>query len=98
MVKRLVYPLLAVGATALLLAMPVSAATPAAAWTIHSFALPGSFSEGDSTRCMAEVGSKEPLCDAYQVTVRDAGSLAMDGSTITLTDTLPAGVTVRKVE
>jgi hypothetical protein len=37
------------------------------------------------------------LCDVYEVVARDAGSTAMDASTVTLTDTLPAGVTAQKV-
>jgi hypothetical protein len=76
------------------------AATPAAGWSIHSFALPSSFSTGDNAQCLStfEIEGRPPLCDAYEVTARNAGSVAMDGSTIALADTLPAGTTLRKIQ
>ncbi len=77
------------------------AVVAAAGWSIHSFATPSGFSEAHDVQCVNSIANPEggaaPLCDAYQVTVRDAGSLAMDGSTVTLSDTVPASVTVRKV-
>jgi len=61
-----------------------SAATPAPHWTVESFASPTNFAAGQK--------------DSYQVTARDAGSLATtENTTITLTDTLPEGLTEREV-
>ncbi len=80
---------------------PAGAVVSAAGWSIHSFAMPSGFSEAQNGQCLSDVaaptGGVAPRCDGYQVTVRDAGSLAMDGSTVTLSDTVPAGLTVRKV-
>jgi hypothetical protein len=82
----------------LLLAGPVSAAAPVAAWSLHAQALPtGGPSVADNTGCLESLGGQGEGCDAYEVVARDAGSAAMDGSTVTLTDTLPAGVTVQRV-
>ncbi len=77
-------------------AAPSSAAAPAPRWAIHSTAAPSNFSASDSALCES-TSSGEP-CDAYQVTAVDAGSLAMNGDAVTVTDTLPAGVTVREVK
>jgi hypothetical protein len=77
----------------LLLAAPATAATPAPGWTIHSFAAPTSFSANDSAECLS-TGSR---CDAYQVTATNAGSQPTDGSTVTLTDTLPSDLTVQVI-
>jgi hypothetical protein len=76
-------------------AQGAGAVAPAAGWSIHSFAAPSTFSEGDTPRCLES--SQSLRCDAYQVTVRDAGSRSGDGSTVTLTDALPAGLTVQRV-
>ncbi len=79
------------------------AAVPTAGWSIHSFATPSSFSTDDDVLCAHEVegGHADELskvCDTYEVLVRNAGSLPGDGGTVALTDVLPAGVTLRKVE
>jgi hypothetical protein len=87
--------LVAAGCLSVVFAGAAGAATPAAGWSVHSFALPSSFSAGQDAQCLSPVSR---LCDAYEVTARDAGSVAMDGSMITLTDTLPAGTTVQEVE
>jgi uncharacterized repeat protein (TIGR01451 family) len=55
-----------------------------AGWKIDSFAAPTNFSP-------SEGGS-------YQVEVRNAGSVASNGSPITITDTLPKGLTAESVE
>jgi hypothetical protein len=81
MVKRLMCSLLFVLACGLLSAGSVWAVTPGAGLTIESFASPSTFSTGDGE-------------DVYKVMVRNAGSEQTDGSPITVTDTLPAGLKV----
>jgi hypothetical protein len=83
---------------AALFAGAASAATPAPGWTIDGFPTPTHFSEGDNARCLQglENGNTE-TCDAYEISVADAGSVASDGSAITLDDLLPAGLKVQKV-
>ncbi len=79
-------------------AAPVFAATPAPGFTIDSFAAPTNFSANDNEDCVSTVSQQKPLCDAYEVTVINAGSKPTEeGSEVTLTDTLPAGLTVQKV-
>jgi hypothetical protein len=41
--------------------------------------------------------ASEPLCDGYQVTVMNAGIRPTDGSTVTVADALPEGLTVQRV-
>ena len=60
------------------------AASPAAGFTIGAFATPSYF---------AAAGD-----DAYRVTVRNAGSLPTNGELVTLSDGLPEGLTVQKIE
>jgi hypothetical protein len=82
-------------------ATSVLAATPAAGWGIHSFAVPSVFSTADSARCESTIGGggfEEAACDAYQVTVTNTGSAASDGSGVRISDVLPAGVTLRRVK
>jgi hypothetical protein len=78
---------------------PASAATAAPGWTLHSFAFPGNFSAADNAVCEKSLIEKveHSLCDAYQVTATNAGGLESDGSPVTLTDTLPSGLTVKRV-
>jgi uncharacterized repeat protein (TIGR01451 family) len=86
-----------------LFAGSASAVVPGAGWSVDPFATPTNFSTAENSRCESDLAmggqsSLEPLCDAYSVTVTNAGSQpTAEGSTVTLTDTLPAGVTVRKV-
>jgi hypothetical protein len=71
---------------AVLGAGPASAASPAPGWVLESSAKPTNFVPGDSTgKAM------------YLVTATNIGAAATDGSAITLTDDLPAGVTVQSV-
>jgi hypothetical protein len=64
-----------------------SAAEPEPAWAIHSVAVPTNFVPGDNANDYF-----------YEVTVANSAAAATDGSPIVLTDTLPAGLTVRKVD
>ncbi len=83
----------------LLPASAAAAATPSPGWTMDSLALPTSFSSNDGARCFGDItaNSSEPRCDSYEVTATDAGSRSMDASNVTLTDTIPAGLTVEQV-
>jgi hypothetical protein len=59
------------------------AATPGAAWSVQSIAEPTNFIPGEE-----EAGRQ-----SYRVLVTNVGSRPSDGSPVTITDTLPAGVT-----
>jgi uncharacterized repeat protein (TIGR01451 family) len=61
-----------------------AAAAPGPGLTIDEFAIPTNFTAG------AE--------GSYQVTVTNVGSTPTDGSEITVSDTLPAGLTAQKIE
>jgi hypothetical protein len=76
--------LLALAAAVLLLAVARSAsAAPASpAWSIHSVAGPTNFVPGDTS-------GKE----IYKVYITNSGSQATEGSQVTITDTLPSGIT-----
>jgi hypothetical protein len=74
-----------------------AALTPGAGLAVHSFALPSHFSAASASNCENQLGSRVP-CDAYQVTVTNTGSEPTDGSPIVLSDALPAGLGVRKIE
>lgn len=88
---------LAVGLIGAALASPALAESPAPALRIHSLAAPTSFSAQDNELCLSTLGNSAPSCDSYQVTVTNAGSRPTDLSTITLSDTVPAGLTVQRV-
>src|ERR1700728_2561207 len=69
-----------------------SAATPGPAWTLSSTAIPTNFSSVHDARCEAR-----NVCDSYTLLVTNSGSEPTDGSTITISDSLPSGVTVKSV-
>ncbi len=78
-----------------------SAATAAPGLTIDSFAMPTNFSASQNADCINTVtrvylGSVS--CDAYQVTVTNAGGEpTVEGDPITITDALPEGLVVHRV-
>jgi hypothetical protein len=75
------------------------AAAPGAAFSIHVFTTPSSFSIGENGRCeSSNTGTEYQPCDAYQVTVRNAGDVATGGAPITVVDELPPGLTLREAE
>jgi hypothetical protein len=78
-------------------ATPALAAEPTPGFTIGSYATPANFSASDSEQCFGALAEELPLCDAYTVTVTDAGSAATDGSPIVISDTLPPGLVVQRV-
>jgi hypothetical protein len=61
-------------------------AAPAPAWSLDSVAVPTNFTPGSTGQ------------DSYQVTATNIGGGTTNGSTITLTDVLPAGLEVERVE
>ncbi len=78
-----------------------AAAFPAAGWSVNATARASSFSAAENAACLKSLAEPEPdpsRCDAYEVTVRDAGSVAGDGSMITVADSLPAGLTVKAIQ
>jgi hypothetical protein len=71
-------------------ASPAFAAPPSApAWAIQALATPTNFAPGE-----AAAGNREPN---YQVFIANSGAAPTDGSPIRITDTLPAGLTVKRV-
>ncbi len=85
-------------------AASAAAAQPAPGWSADTLAVPSSFSAHDTAKCLEGLALSPPNgpnpihCDSYSVTVRNAGSVASDGSTIAIADSLPAGVTVQQVQ
>jgi hypothetical protein len=77
----------------------VSAAQPSPGWAAEMVATPSGFSAGDNTECLNGLNNNNSprLCDAYHIKVRNAGSVASDGSTVTLTVVPAAGLTVQRV-
>jgi hypothetical protein len=69
-----------------------SAATSAPGWTIDSFATPTHFSPGDNQGCV-----EHARCDTYEITVTNAGSGSTDGSPVTISDALPPGLSVQRI-
>jgi hypothetical protein len=90
----------------LLLVASASAQAVSAApgWTLDSVANPTNFfsSAPETAECLKSVEeiefSEDRPCDSYELSAMNAGSEPTDGSPVTLTDTLPQGVTVRRVE
>lgn len=71
---------------------PAAAATPAPAWRIESVANPTAFSSTDT-----DTGNCAP-CDKYHLRLTNVGGVPSNGEPITVTDTLPEGVTTSNVE
>ncbi len=98
MVRRYVYSLAMLLASLGALAGSSSAAMPSVHWSIDSFATPTEFSVGDNGLCERTAGDAFPTCDAYRVTVTNTGSQpTAEGSTVTLADALPPGVTLQGI-
>jgi hypothetical protein len=68
-----------------------ASAGPSVGWSVHAVAEPSVFSARDVFECEAE-----NKCDRYQLLVQNRGHEASHG-VITVTDVLPAGLTVRAV-
>ncbi|MHB8574280.1 MAG: hypothetical protein ACYDCQ_03015 [Dehalococcoidia bacterium] len=70
-------------------------AVSAAAWSIDSVAYPSDFSTADNARCEANPGIF--VCETYAVTATNVGAKPTGSGTVVITDTVPPGLTVRKV-
>jgi len=75
-----------VGALALFAVSSADAATPAPAWRIESIANPTAFSASDIEGGVEHV-------DKYEILVTNVGGAPIDEEAVTVTDTLPTGVT-----
>src|ERR1700728_3079306 len=74
------------------------AASQAPDWTIDSCAAPTDFSAYDNADCLSNLGNPPRTCDSYRITVTNAGSRPRNGEPVTLSDTLPAGLIVQRIE
>jgi hypothetical protein len=75
------------------LTVPGAALAAGPAFSLHSMAYPTDFSAAQTSECLETFTAHEGvLCDGYQVSATNLGSGSTDGSSVTLTDTLPAGV------
>ena len=95
MLKRSIPVLLAFCALGVF-SVSASAATAGPGFTLDSVAAPTNFSESENAECTANYEGA-PYCDTYRVSAMNAGSDPTSGP-VTLTDTLPQGVTARKIE
>ncbi len=82
---------LCVGGVAVLLVLlgvcgSAGAVVPGPAWSVQSVAAPTNFVPGN----------EEEEAQEYRLYITNVGSRATDGSPVTITDTLPAGVTYRR--
>ncbi len=75
------------------LAVPASAVTPGPGLAIYAFAEPTNFSEAKNEACLNDAFA----CDKYNIDVTNVGSAPTNGSSITIADSLPAGVTMRQI-
>jgi hypothetical protein len=77
-------------AAALVAPAGANAATAAPAWSIQALALPTNFVPGDP--------GTERSSPSYEVFITNSGGKETDHSPVTITDTLPAGLEVKRVE
>jgi hypothetical protein len=66
------------------------------AWGVDSFASPSVFSTADNAGCLA-TSQKLERCDTFRVTVTNVGAAQMASGAVTISDALPAGLTVRQI-
>jgi hypothetical protein len=70
------------------------AAATAPGWAVGSLPQPSNFSNAENALC--EQGLE--ICDAYVVTVTNVGEAPSDGTPIVITDRLPPGLAVHRVQ
>jgi uncharacterized repeat protein (TIGR01451 family) len=89
--------LLTVVVVAMALGAPSAlAVTAAPGYLVESIPSPTIFSATHDSSCLGEY-NKIGSCDSYMVTVENSGSRPTDGGPVTITDTLPAGMTAQFV-
>jgi hypothetical protein len=77
----------------------VAIAAPAApGWTIDALAAPTTFLAGDNVACLETIGDNDVDCAQYEVTATDAGSEPTGAGPVTMTATIPGGLTVREIK
>ncbi len=91
MFRRLLSITVAILACCLTMAATASAATPGSGLTVQAWATPTSFSAGNAAFCEPHRVGLLFCADAYRATVTNQGSVST-ASPITITETLPAGV------
>lgn len=96
-VKRMIATVALAAAATMLCAGSAAAASPSPSWSLDSFATATNFWSGQNGPCLSQLTGENPPCDAYTVRATNVGSKATNGSSITLTDTVPPGLTVRRV-
>jgi hypothetical protein len=76
-----------------------AAVAAAPGWTIDSLPIPPNFTEQNNSECVKQLGTgaQYPHCNGYDITAINVGSKATDGTPITMSATMPAGVKVRRV-
>jgi hypothetical protein len=84
--------LVVLGALVLSWGVGVAGAAGAVAWTVRSVAQPTHFAPADKVACRTE-----QKCDRYQLLVTNVGDAPSSGP-VTLTDRLPAGITLLEIE
>jgi hypothetical protein len=71
-----------------------AAPVPGPAWEVSSVAHPTNFSTADNARCNA---NPREFCDTYLVTLTNIGSKPTNGTPVVITDTLPEGLSARRI-
>jgi hypothetical protein len=84
----------------MLVATPAIAAQAPPRWAVDTNPTPTRFSAKDSAACLKGATEFNDFrrCDAYHVTLWNAGTGSSDGSPITIADSLPPGVTVQAIQ
>ena len=97
--KATAFFVLAVAFLFFALAGSAHAASPSPGWTLDSVPTPTNFfsSPSEDAECEVQLGSEIAPCDGYEVSAANAGSEPTTGP-VTLTDTLPPGVTLKRAE
>jgi hypothetical protein len=83
--------------TGVVVAAPASAAPATAAWGIASVAYPTDFTAEGNAACSTEALAYRQ-CDKLAVTATNVGAKPTSEKAVTLSDTVPAGLTVQRVE
>jgi hypothetical protein len=95
--KRMALVVLTAGAVLGGLGTPaVFAAAPGPGYLVESIPSPTSFSRSLDSSCVGQ-DDKVASCNSYVLTVTNSGSQSTDGSQITITDSLPEGVSAQFV-